>query len=241
MCYWDTRKGSKPISFSGYYNSFRDVPSKVIWIASKTGNECMSASPDGQISKLPLSVIACHDDGLLTAVGDDEGTATIVETSHHYQRIGKMEKQLMLNFRLQREKRYVNMGYGKPVSSLSAGSAPTEVSSHESGQLVRLDIYSSWSKGALTQGNDDVVRVWITVMIVYIVVELIIAVVRIIMLIFGQLGADVSINIISLKSAHHCRLPLRTDIPIGGALQAILYLMDLLRILPRVGKEYTTG
>ncbi|BET01373.1 Hypothetical protein NTJ_14189 [Nesidiocoris tenuis] len=348
MCYWDTRKGSKPISFSGYYNSFRDVPSKVIWIASKTGNECMSASPDGQIlwwdvrnwefpfesmlmdlgksespsfaaavgissleyqatipnkfmagtekgtvisvnrkartmnekigtifnchmtpvrsiernpslfkvfltagdrawkiwsedskeswilsyglgtceissaawnphrtsvfyvakkdgsmdiwdlllrsdqpvhshliSKLPLSVIACHDDGLLTAVGDDEGTATIVETSHHYQRIGKMEKQLMLNrferethreklieaklreirlkarqesefpasearpgqddsliikefeenlkkFRLQREKRYVNMGYGKPVSSLSAGSAPTEVSSHES-------------------------------------------------------------------------------------------------------------
>ncbi|BET01372.1 Hypothetical protein NTJ_14188 [Nesidiocoris tenuis] len=28
---------------------------------------------------------------------------------------------------------------------------------------------------------------------------------------------------------------------IGGALQAILYLMDLLRILPRVGKEYTTG
>uniref|UniRef100_A0A0A9XRC2 Dynein intermediate chain 3, ciliary n=1 Tax=Lygus hesperus TaxID=30085 RepID=A0A0A9XRC2_LYGHE len=265
MCYWDTRKGSKPVSFSGYYESFRDIPSRVLWIASKTGNECMSASPDGQIlwwdvrnwesplesmlmdlnktetpsfpaaigitsleyqptipnkfmagtekgtvvavnrkartmnekigtifnchltpvrsiernpsllkvfltagdwswriwsedskescilssglgtceiaaaawnpyrtsvfyisrkdgtldiwdlllradqpvhshhiTKAPLSVISCHDDGLLTAVGDDEGTATIMETSHHYQRIERVDKQVMLN-RFERE------------------------------------------------------------------------------------------------------------------------------------------
>ncbi|XP_014246902.1 dynein intermediate chain 2, axonemal-like [Cimex lectularius] len=49
MCFWDTRKGSKPVAFSNIYESFRDIPTCVLWINSKTGTECFSSASDGQV------------------------------------------------------------------------------------------------------------------------------------------------------------------------------------------------
>ena len=47
--YWDTRKGSQPIEMTPVEKSHRDPAYKTIWIQSKTGTECFSASTDGQV------------------------------------------------------------------------------------------------------------------------------------------------------------------------------------------------
>lgn len=47
--YWDTRKGSQPVEISPIEQSHRDPAYKTIWIQSKTGTECFSASSDGQV------------------------------------------------------------------------------------------------------------------------------------------------------------------------------------------------
>ncbi|XP_064614684.1 dynein intermediate chain 3, ciliary-like [Liolophura sinensis] len=49
IAYWDTRKGSQPVEVSPIEHSHRDPAYKVIWIQSKTGTECFSASTDGQV------------------------------------------------------------------------------------------------------------------------------------------------------------------------------------------------
>lgn len=46
---WDRRKGSQPTEVSPVESSHRDPAWKVIWIQSKTGTECFSASTDGQV------------------------------------------------------------------------------------------------------------------------------------------------------------------------------------------------
>lgn len=47
--YWDTRKGSQPVEMSPIEHSHRDPAYKALWIQSKTGTECFSASSDGQV------------------------------------------------------------------------------------------------------------------------------------------------------------------------------------------------
>ncbi|KAJ8319030.1 hypothetical protein KUTeg_004121 [Tegillarca granosa] len=47
--YWDTRKGSQPVEMTPIEHSHRDPAYKAIWITSKTGTECFSASTDGQV------------------------------------------------------------------------------------------------------------------------------------------------------------------------------------------------
>ena len=49
IAYWDTRKGSQPVEMSPIEHSHRDPAYKALWIQSKTGTECFSASSDGQV------------------------------------------------------------------------------------------------------------------------------------------------------------------------------------------------
>ena len=49
IAYWDTRKGSQPVEMSPIEHSHRDPAYKTIWLQSKTGTECFSASSDGQV------------------------------------------------------------------------------------------------------------------------------------------------------------------------------------------------
>ncbi|NP_001089510.1 dynein axonemal intermediate chain 2 S homeolog [Xenopus laevis] len=49
IAYWDTRKGGNPVESTVIEYSHRDPVYKVIWLQSKTGTECFSASTDGQI------------------------------------------------------------------------------------------------------------------------------------------------------------------------------------------------
>ncbi|KAM4691857.1 dynein axonemal intermediate chain 2 [Rhinophrynus dorsalis] len=49
ITYWDTRKGGNPVELSVIEHSHRDPVYKVIWLQSKTGTECFSASTDGQV------------------------------------------------------------------------------------------------------------------------------------------------------------------------------------------------
>nr|XP_014350096.1 PREDICTED: dynein intermediate chain 2, axonemal [Latimeria chalumnae] len=49
IAYWDTRKGSQCVELSVIEHGHRDPVYKVIWLQSKTGTECFSASTDGQI------------------------------------------------------------------------------------------------------------------------------------------------------------------------------------------------
>jgi dynein intermediate chain 2, axonemal len=50
IVFWDTRKSSQPVDMTPVDQSHRDPAYKVIWITSKTGTECFSASSDGQVS-----------------------------------------------------------------------------------------------------------------------------------------------------------------------------------------------
>ncbi|XP_014812088.1 PREDICTED: dynein intermediate chain 2, axonemal isoform X2 [Calidris pugnax] len=49
MAYWDTRKGELPVEVSHVEVSHRDPVYGAIWLPSKTGTECFSASTDGQV------------------------------------------------------------------------------------------------------------------------------------------------------------------------------------------------
>ncbi|NXI91928.1 DNAI2 protein, partial [Psophia crepitans] len=49
MAYWDTRKGGLPVEVSTVEFSHRDPVYGAIWLQSKTGTECFSASTDGQV------------------------------------------------------------------------------------------------------------------------------------------------------------------------------------------------
>ncbi|XP_040438039.1 LOW QUALITY PROTEIN: dynein intermediate chain 2, axonemal [Falco naumanni] len=49
MAYWDTRKGGLPMEVSTVEVSHRDPVYRAIWLQSKTGTECFSASTDGQV------------------------------------------------------------------------------------------------------------------------------------------------------------------------------------------------
>ncbi|NWU67562.1 DNAI2 protein, partial [Pterocles burchelli] len=49
MVYWDTRKGGLPVEVSTVEVSHRDPVYGAIWLQSKTGTECFSASTDGQV------------------------------------------------------------------------------------------------------------------------------------------------------------------------------------------------
>ena len=49
IAYWDTRKGSLPVELTPIEHSHRDPVYKTIWLQSKTGTECFSASTDGQV------------------------------------------------------------------------------------------------------------------------------------------------------------------------------------------------
>ncbi|NXE14387.1 DNAI2 protein, partial [Lophotis ruficrista] len=49
MAYWDTRKGGLPAEVSTVEVSHRDPVYGAIWLQSKTGTECFSASTDGQV------------------------------------------------------------------------------------------------------------------------------------------------------------------------------------------------
>ncbi|NXN14476.1 DNAI2 protein, partial [Indicator maculatus] len=49
MAYWDTRKGGLPVEVSTMEVSHRDPVYGAIWLQSKTGTECFSASTDGQV------------------------------------------------------------------------------------------------------------------------------------------------------------------------------------------------
>ena len=47
--FWDTRKGSHAIEMSPVEHSHRDPAYRTVWLQSKTGTECFSASTDGQV------------------------------------------------------------------------------------------------------------------------------------------------------------------------------------------------
>ena len=47
--YWDTRKGGLPVELSTVEVSHRDPVYGAVWLQSKTGTECFSASTDGQV------------------------------------------------------------------------------------------------------------------------------------------------------------------------------------------------
>ena len=56
VVYWDTRKGAQPVEMTPIEHSHRDPAYKVIWLQSKTGTECFSASTDGQV--IPIRFIS---------------------------------------------------------------------------------------------------------------------------------------------------------------------------------------
>ena len=53
--FWDTRRGSQAVEMSPVEHSHHDPVYKTIWLQSKTGTECFSASTDGQVRETKLS------------------------------------------------------------------------------------------------------------------------------------------------------------------------------------------
>lgn len=49
ICYWDTRRGPKPVDTSPIEKSHRDPANGILWMQTKTGTECFTASSDGQV------------------------------------------------------------------------------------------------------------------------------------------------------------------------------------------------
>ena len=47
--FWDTRRGAEPFDQSTMWLSHKDPAFSVVWLASKTGTELMSASTDAQV------------------------------------------------------------------------------------------------------------------------------------------------------------------------------------------------
>lgn len=49
ICYWDTRRGPRPVETSPIEVSHRDPANGILWMQTKTGTECFTASSDGQV------------------------------------------------------------------------------------------------------------------------------------------------------------------------------------------------
>jgi len=49
ICYWDTRKPGKPVDTTPIEKSHRDPANGILWMQTKTGTECFTASSDGQV------------------------------------------------------------------------------------------------------------------------------------------------------------------------------------------------
>lgn len=49
VSFWDLRKGKEPVESSLIEHSHRDPVYDIFWIQSRTGNECVSSSTDGQL------------------------------------------------------------------------------------------------------------------------------------------------------------------------------------------------
>jgi len=49
LAFFDTRRGTAPVELSSMWTSHKDPVCRMVWIVSKTGNECMSAATDGQV------------------------------------------------------------------------------------------------------------------------------------------------------------------------------------------------
>jgi len=49
LAFFDTRRGTGPVDVSSMWTSHKDPVCRMLWMSSKSGNECMSASTDGQV------------------------------------------------------------------------------------------------------------------------------------------------------------------------------------------------
>lgn len=55
IAFWDTRRSSTPVEVSVVEIGHRDPVYSVIWLQSKTGTECFSATTDGQVRQKSVS------------------------------------------------------------------------------------------------------------------------------------------------------------------------------------------
>merc|ERR1712159_729607 len=80
VCFWDTRKGSRPCDTSPIEKSHRDPAHAAIWMQTKTGNDCLTASSDGQVFwwDIRKGLHECVDSLILDPtkfmVGTEQGT-----------------------------------------------------------------------------------------------------------------------------------------------------------------------
>ena len=49
LAFFDVRRGSTAVELSSLWTSHKDPVCRMLWIVSKSGNECMSAATDGQV------------------------------------------------------------------------------------------------------------------------------------------------------------------------------------------------
>ena len=49
LAFFDTRRGNTPVELSSMWTNRKDPVARIVWIVSKSGNECMSAATDGQV------------------------------------------------------------------------------------------------------------------------------------------------------------------------------------------------
>jgi len=57
LAFFDTRRGNSPFELSSMWTSHKDPVCRMIWIVSKTGNECMSAATDGQVQRTVIGLL----------------------------------------------------------------------------------------------------------------------------------------------------------------------------------------
>ncbi|NXA04168.1 DYI3 protein, partial [Sapayoa aenigma] len=72
MVYWDTRKGGLPIEVSPVELSHRDPVYGAIWLPSRTGTECFSASTDGQVLWWDIRKLSEPSDRLILDITREE-------------------------------------------------------------------------------------------------------------------------------------------------------------------------
>ncbi|OWK14462.1 hypothetical protein Celaphus_00001670, partial [Cervus elaphus hippelaphus] len=89
---WDTRKGSLVAELSTIEFSHRDPVYGTIWLQSKTGTECFSASTDGQVCDEALFCLRVQDNGCFIACGSQLGTTTLLEVSNGLCTLQRNEK-----------------------------------------------------------------------------------------------------------------------------------------------------
>nr|XP_025046201.1 dynein intermediate chain 2, axonemal [Pelodiscus sinensis] len=63
IAYWDTRKGGQQVELSTVEFSHRDPVYGVIWLQSKQGTDCFSASTDGQVLWWDIRKLSSKDPG----------------------------------------------------------------------------------------------------------------------------------------------------------------------------------